>query len=65
MVYFKSKAGNICYGSGIGVYKKDLEIMYSNRCFNESIHVEITREEFVEAYEQVIKKINEKVYGSK
>lgn len=66
MEYFKTKGGNIFYGNGLEVDKIYWEIVSTDeRIYDELFYVEITKEEFVSAYEQVIKKFNEKVYGSK
>ena len=64
MKYFKSKSGKVFYGIGLMFDTIDLDIMYYEKKFDEYLHREITREEFVAAYEQVIKKLNEKVYGT-
>ena len=64
MEYFKSKRGKVFYGIGLMFDTIDFDIASYEKKFDESIHVEITKEEFVSAYEQVINKLNEKVYGS-
>ena len=66
MEYFKTKGGNFFYGNGVKVDKLYWEIISTDdRIYDELFHIQITKEEFINAYEQVINKLNEKVYGSK
>ena len=65
MKYFKTKVGNIFYGNGLEVDKIYCDIISYEKQFDEDFHIQITKEEFINAYEQVIKNLNEKVYGSK
>ena len=65
MDYFRTRGGNIFYGKSLMIDKEYVDITAYENSFNEEFHVEITREEFINAYEQVIKKLNKKVYGSK
>ena len=62
MEYFKSKSGKVFYGKGLMFDTIDLDIMTYEKQFDEYIHFQITKEEFINAYEQVIKKLNDKVY---
>ena len=66
MVYFKTKKGNIFYKTlnriVITVNTVDNEVLNEAPRFNELFHVGVTKEEFINAFEQVIKRLNEKVY---
>ena len=66
MVYFKTKKGNIFYKTlnrtVVTVNTVDNELLNEAPRFNELFHVEVTKEEFINAFEQVIKRLNEKVY---
>ena len=65
MKYFKSKAGNSFFGDGLVLDINYYDIMSYEKQFDEDLHTKITKEEFINAYEQVIKNLNEKVYGTK
>jgi hypothetical protein len=65
MEYFKTKAGNSFFGDGLALDTIDCDIISYEKQFDKDFHIRITKEEFINAYEQVIKKLNEKVYGSK
>ena len=69
MGYFKSKSGNIFYKSAYRSYLTinmlDGELINEGAKFDEDFHIQITKEEFINAYELVVKNLNEKVYGSK
>ena len=64
MEYFKTKRGNIFYGDGLALDTIDCDIISYEKQFDEDFHIQITKEEFINAYEQVINKLNEKVYGT-
>jgi len=65
MDYFKSKAGNTFYGKGVLISVKFLEIILYTKSFDNDLHVESTKEEFQKAFEEVVNKLIDKVYGSK
>lgn len=65
MVYFKSKAGNMIYNGRLAIDLSEKDIYTMKKKYDKDFHIQITKEEFVAAYEQLINKLNEKVYGTK
>ena len=65
MAYFKSKGGNMFYNKSIAIDMSEKDIYTMKKKYDKDFHVEITKEEFINAYELVVKNLNEKVYGSK